>query len=113
MCFAAETHQQRGRRGRRLDQQPGRAEVAGQWHGEQHRPEKKQHDVVDAVTMALKDKRAVRAMQIGRRHQHAGQPDDGGNGEQQRTRGVDHDPVTDQRMASVFDRNTNQHHSER
>ena len=37
--LAAEADEQRRGRGRRLDEQPGGAEVAGQRHREQHRPE--------------------------------------------------------------------------
>ena len=97
LCLAAEADEQRRGGGRRLDEQPSPAEVAGQRHRQENGPERVEHTEVRLGAPATGTERAVAAGEIPRRGENGGEAHGGDHADEQPTGRIDDDPrpVTD------------------
>ena len=67
-------------------EQPGDAQVPGERHREQHRPEGEQHDVVRCVRRRPPRRATSERSQVGGRDEHAGEPDHADHADEQARR---------------------------
>ena len=106
--LAAEADEQRRHGGRRLDEQPGDAEVARQRHGEQDGPERVEQGEVRLLAPRPGSQRAAHGAEVGGRDEHAREAYERRHPEQQPAGGVDCDPVPERRVVPERERRQGQ-----